>query len=221
MGTTHSAVQIATAEVEAYPHGRVPRHIREKQVLALAEELFAEKGFAVASMDELALRAGVSKPVIYDLVGSKEELFKACIARASGELREQIAEAVSHQSEPVSQLRAGSLAFFKFIDEHRQSWSALFVGDVASSFSTEAESVRKQQFDLVAGLLEKATRVIGTQIEYKFLEGTAHAVNGAFEAVAVWWWEHPELPCEVMSEWMVALLVPGLTSLSDFLNIKP
>lgn len=74
----------ASGEVEGYARGRVPRDVRERQIVALAEALFLERGYQGASMEELARRAGVSKPIVYDLVGSKEQLFDACVARAAG-----------------------------------------------------------------------------------------------------------------------------------------
>src|SRR3954462_14623649 len=69
----------AAACIGDFRHGRVPRAVRERQLVELGEELFAERGFAKASMDELARRAGVTKPVIYELFGSKEGLFRACL----------------------------------------------------------------------------------------------------------------------------------------------
>ncbi|MEA2418363.1 MAG: hypothetical protein QOE60_569, partial [Thermoleophilaceae bacterium] len=68
--------------------------MRERQLLELAEALFAERGYAGASMDELARRAGVTKPVVYELFGSKEGLFGACVDRSIERLAGEIASAV-------------------------------------------------------------------------------------------------------------------------------
>jgi len=67
-------VTAKTARIEDFQHGRVPRELRERQLLELAEELFGERGYAGASMDELARRAGVTKPVVYELFGSKDSV---------------------------------------------------------------------------------------------------------------------------------------------------
>src|SRR5215212_10680191 len=83
----------AVARIEDFRHGRVPRAVRERQLVELGEELFAERGFAKASMDELARRAGVTKPVIYELFGSKDGLFRACLEGLAMRLAESIAEA--------------------------------------------------------------------------------------------------------------------------------
>src|ERR687893_311822 len=61
-------MEAATARIQDFRHGRVPREVRERQLVELGEELFAERGFAKTSMDELARRAGVTKPVIYELL---------------------------------------------------------------------------------------------------------------------------------------------------------
>src|SRR5215218_16478 len=83
----------AVARIEDFRHGRVPRDLRRRQLVELGEQLFAERGFAKASMDELARRAGVTKPVIYELFGSKEGLFRACLEGLALRLAEEIAAA--------------------------------------------------------------------------------------------------------------------------------
>src|SRR4029079_1356389 len=83
----------AVARIEDFRHGRVPRVVRERQLAELGEELFAERGYAKASMDELARRAGVTKPVIYELFGSKEGLFRACLEGLALRMAEEVAEA--------------------------------------------------------------------------------------------------------------------------------
>lgn len=205
-------------ELAAHAHGRVPRALRERQLLALGAELFAERGYAGASMDELATRAGVSKPVIYDLIGSKEELFRRCADLAAAELYERVATAVAAAT-PVgdataaeAQLRAGSLAFFSFAARHRRSWSVLFAGD--STFTDKAESIRHRQTGLVVALLRAAAQEGGGQLDEQQLEATAHTLNGAFESLANWAWRHEDVTPEALTEWFVALTLPGLQVLA-------
>jgi AcrR family transcriptional regulator len=102
--TRASSALAATARVQAFAHGRVPREIRRGQVLAVATDLFIERGFAAASMDELAKRAGVSKPVIYDLVGSKEALFGEICAQEATALGVAVQAAVSAEPDPDEKL---------------------------------------------------------------------------------------------------------------------
>lgn len=205
-------------EIAAHPHGRVPRALRERQLLALGAELFAERGYAGTSMDELAARAGVSKPVIYDLVGSKDELFRRCADVAAEDLYTRVAQAVAG-AEPATgpdaaeaQLRAGSLAFFRFAAEHRRSWSVLFAGE--SAFAAEAASIRHRQTGLIDLLLANAARERGASLDPVQVTATAHALNGAFESIANWATGRADVDPERLTEWLVALVLPGLQALA-------
>jgi AcrR family transcriptional regulator len=104
----------APGRIEDFQHGRVPRPVRERQIVELAEQLFAERGYSGASMDELARRAGVTKPVVYELFESKDGLFRACVDRSAARMGESIAAAVRAETEPQARLRAGGLAFLRF-----------------------------------------------------------------------------------------------------------
>src|SRR4029079_5186784 len=131
----------AVARIEDLRHGRVPRVVRERQLVELGEQLFAERGFAKASMDELARRAGVTKPVIYELFGSKEGLFRACLEGLALRMAEEIAEAARAEPDPEARLRAGGLAFLRFASENRVAYELLYEG----RFSDAAVSVRTRQ----------------------------------------------------------------------------
>lgn len=199
------------AEVAVYPHGRVPRSLRERQVLAVAEDLFAEVGFAGASMDEVARRVGVSKPVVYGLIGSKEQLYQRCVERQAQTLASRIAVAVQSETAPEAQLRAGALAFFVFVGEHRRLWEAL--ASDPSPFAAEVADIRRRQDDLIATLLAAAAERFGVELGTARLNAIAHAINGANEALARWWRDHEELTPDQLATWSVELLLPGLQQL--------
>ena len=194
----HSSAQIAD-----FPHGRVPRAVRERQIVALGEELFAERGFAKASMDELARRAGVTKPVIYELFGSKDGLFRACLEGLALRLADEIADAARAQPDPESRLRAGGLAFLRFAQENRVAYELLYEG----RFSDAAVSVRRRQAALI---LELMRELAPQDVDPRELEVAANAVNSAYEGVAQWMWDHPDIPIERLADWTVELLLPGL-----------
>jgi len=199
------------AEVAGYTHGRVPRSVRERQVLAVAEDLFAQLGFAGTSMDELARRVGVSKPVIYGLVGSKEQLYRLCVERQAQLLGSRITKAVAAETNPEAQLRAGSLAFFNFVGDHRRLWEALV--SEPNPFAAEVADIRRRQDDLIGMLLAVAAGRLGVSPEADRVSATAHAINGANEALARWWRDHDELTPEQLTKWSVELLLPGLQQL--------
>jgi AcrR family transcriptional regulator len=207
----------AVARIEDFRHGRVPRVVRERQLVELGEELFAERGFAKASMDELARRAGVTKPVIYELFGSKEGLFRACLEGLALRLEDAIADAARgadaagggpegearRAPDPEARLRAGGLAFLRFAQENRFAYELLYKG----RFSDAAVSVRRRQAALI---LELMREIAPEDVDPRELEVAAHAVNSAYEGVAHWMWDHPESDVEELADWTVELLLPGL-----------
>jgi AcrR family transcriptional regulator len=197
-------VTTAARQVQDFKHGQVPRAVRERQVLELAEALFAERGYGGASMDELARRAGVTKPVVYELFGSKEGLFGACVDRSIERLAAEIAAAVRAQDQPEARLRAGGLAFIRFAAGNRVAWDLMSMG---GRFAEQARAVRSSQAELIRGLMAEMAAE-GT--DPRELEVAAHAVNAAYEGVAHWMWEHPDVPIERIADWIADLLIPGL-----------
>jgi AcrR family transcriptional regulator len=214
----------AVAQIGDFRHGRVPRAVRERQLVELGEELFAERGFAKASMDELARRAGVTKPVIYELFGSKEGLFEACLEGLAMRLAESIADAArgaeakpagGAEAKPAggteagattdaeARLRAGGLAFLRFASENRVAYELLYEG----RFSEAAGRVRRRQAALI---LELMREIASEDTDPRELELAANAVNSAYEGVAHWMWDHPESDVEQLADWTVELLLPGL-----------
>jgi AcrR family transcriptional regulator len=192
------------ALVEDFKHGQVPRAVREQQLLELAEQLFAERGYAGASMDELARRAGVTKPVVYELFGNKEGLFGACVDRSIERLSTEIAAAVHAEDEPEARVRAGGLAFIRFAAGNRVAFDLMSMG---GSFAEKARAVRESQAELVRGLMAEMAAE-GT--DSRELEIAAYAVNAAYEGVAHWMWAHPDVDIERIADWIAELLIPGL-----------
>jgi AcrR family transcriptional regulator len=194
----------AAARIEDFPHGRVPRPVRERQIVELAEELFAERGYAGASMEELCRRAGVTKPVVYELFDSKDGLFRVCVDRAIERMAISIVEAFRSETEPEARLRAGGLAFLRFARENRMAWDLMAM---QGRFAEHAASVRRSQAQLIRTLIAE---VAPDGTDPRELEAVAYAVNSAFEGAANWMYEHPDVRVEELADWIVALLLPGL-----------
>jgi AcrR family transcriptional regulator len=194
----------AATDIGRFRHGRVPRAVRERQLLELAAELFGERGYGGASMDELARRAGVTKPVVYELFGSKEGLFGACVEQAARRMAASIAAAVRAETELEARLRAGGLAFLRFAADNRVAWDLMAMG---GSFAEQAQRVRASQALLIRELMSE---VAPGGVDPRELDVAAHAVNSAYEGIAHWMWDHPDVPLELVADWMVELLLPGL-----------
>lgn len=219
--TTQAPPALAAIErqLAKHGHGRVPRELRRRHLLALATELFAERGFAAASMDELAQRAGVSKPVIYDQFGSKEGLLLAAIEALGIELNEVVGAAVAGRSEPEELLRAGSLAFFGFVGAHSDAWqmahgASRSLTDPSPSATAKLEEIRQRQDGLVAAVILASARKLGGEPDPLELGAITRALNGLYEGLVEWWAAHPEVGAERLSEWVVALVLPGLERLA-------
>lgn len=215
-----SEARKAVEAVGRYRHGRVPRAVRERQVLELASELFAERGFAAASMDELASRAGVSKPVIYKLFGSKQDLFVACTEELGRELTEIVATAVEGSDGAEQLLRSGGEAFFRFIRDNRALWSvaygtALVTRDSVDGVEGKLAELRERQNALVRAVIVTATAELGVELDELRAEAMARALNGIYEGLAAWAIERPEIPAEDLAQWVVEMTVPGLDALVE------
>ncbi len=209
--------------VKGYRPGRVPRAVRSEQLLELADQLFTERGFHAASMDELARRAGVSKPVIYDHFGSKEQLFTTCVRRTGEALADRVAKAVREESDPRARLRAGSIAYFRFLQDQLQAWIVLFDdGDVRDTrFAAEASRIRHRQSDLMVRLMVETSGTEPSHEGRPRLEAMTLAIAGAYKSLSLWWHKHPEIPPEELADWLLELIWPGLEQLISQLATSP
>jgi AcrR family transcriptional regulator len=171
---------------------RLPRAVREQQMLAVATEVFAARGFHAASMGDIAERAGVSKPMIYAYFESKEDLWRSCLAGARRRLFESIDRAVGTAATPEEKLWIGVQAFFAFVEEEPDSWALLDEAQ-AGPFISEVAEVRRQVAGGVATLLRDAAAAEGAdETALEQTEPLARTLVGAAEALANWWLEHPE-----------------------------
>jgi AcrR family transcriptional regulator len=126
---------------------------REAQLIAVAEATFAERGFKSVSMDEIAERAQISKPVLYDHFGSKDGLLAAVVVRIRTEMREAVEGALVGVEEPDDALWVGLVAYFRFISDHVTAWSVLLAENALTGpVAAELEATRRQQAELIATL---------------------------------------------------------------------
>lgn len=213
----------ADALVKGYRPGRVPRAVRAEQLLDLAERLFAERGFHAASMDELARRAGVSKPVVYDHFDSKEQLFATCVRRTGEVLADRVARAVGEESDLRARLRAGSIAYFRFLEEQFRAWAVLFAHEEVrdARFAAEASRIRRRQSDLMISLMAESAGTAPGHKGRARLEAMTLAIAGAYESLSLWWHQHPEVSPEELADWLLDLIWPGLEQLIAQLAASP
>ena len=180
---------------------RLPRAVREQQMLDAAVAVFSAAGFHDASMDEIAARAGISKPMVYAYLGSKEELFLACLHREGTRLMEAVASAVAPADAPRlppdEQLWRGLRAFFAFVGAHRDGWRVLYrQARGTEPFVAELAAMRARMVDVVSALLSRVIAGSGRSPRPMDVTAMAYALVGAGESLADWAVDHSEEPPE-------------------------
>jgi AcrR family transcriptional regulator len=188
-----------------------------EQTLGAAHALFAERGYAAVTMDEIASAIGVTKPLLYNYFGNKERLYIACMERAGDALIATIAEAVRETENPGDALGAGVRAFFSFLDSDRSAWAVLFDETLpqAGEVFERVAAYRGQILDLVsASLLAQLPmrRREGAKVE---VEALSTALLGASEALARWWLRTEAITAENAAALLVSTVEPGLRGRSD------
>ncbi|MDT8911743.1 helix-turn-helix domain-containing protein [Amycolatopsis sp. PS_44_ISF1] len=188
---------------------RMPRAERERQMIEVAERVFGERGYAAASMDEIAELVGVSKPMLYEYFRSKEGLLLACIGQARAALREVTEQATAGAETAEEALRRGLLAFFVFIGEHRPAWSLLRqeMALIGTPAAEEIEQTRRQQTGLIATLVSGYFDLEDTQRA----EASAELVVGACERLAIWCERFPAVTPQAATGYAMDLLWSGLS----------
>ncbi|WP_328397825.1 TetR/AcrR family transcriptional regulator [Streptomyces sp. NBC_00390] len=174
---------------------RMPRAVREQQMMDAAVQTFGQRGYRAASMDEIAELAGVSKPLVYLYLNSKEELFTACIRREAKALTEAVQAAIQPELPADEQMWAGLEAFFRHTAENPDGWSVLHrqARTHGEPFAAEVTRMREEIADFVTGLIGAAARQgvprasrRGADLADRDMAGLAQALVGAAESLAGW-----------------------------------
>jgi AcrR family transcriptional regulator len=110
--------------------GRLPRDERRAQLLVAALEVFTASGYHSAAMDEIADRAKVSKPVLYQHFPSKLDLYLAVLDLHIDSLVFAIQKAIASNQENSSRVAATVDAYFGFIDSEGEAFRLLFESDM-------------------------------------------------------------------------------------------
>ncbi|MFE9443316.1 TetR/AcrR family transcriptional regulator [Streptomyces sp. NPDC006602] len=169
---------------------RMPRAVREQQMLDAAVRTFGQRGYMAASMDEIAELAGVSKPLVYLYLNSKEDLFTACIRREAKALTEAVRAGVDPGLPADRQLWDGLGAFFTHTAQHPDAWSVLHLQarTHGESFAAEVAAMREGIVAFVTQLIVVAAREAhrDPDLPEREVAGLAEALFGAAESLAAW-----------------------------------
>jgi AcrR family transcriptional regulator len=191
-------------------------------MLDAAVAVFAASGFHAASMDEIAARAGVSKPMVYAYLGTKDDLFLACLHREVTALVQALVAAVEPDLPPDEQLWRGLTAFFGYVAEHRDGWIVLHRrGRPQPRFAAELRGMRERMVEVVSGLLTRAVQAAGHTPRPAELTTMAYALVGAGESLADRLTERPHEAPETAATQLMNVVWLGAADLLRGATWKP
>lgn len=198
---------------------RLAPEIRRRQVLDAAVAVFSEHGFHGASMDDVAARAGVSKPMVYAHGGTKDGLFAACVRREADRLLRSVqAAAGGAPDDPQSRLWLGLRAFFHALTTRREGWTVLYRQASTGPFAAEVADGRSRIIERTAALLAE-----GIGARPADVAPFAHTLVGAAEGMADWWLTTNDPrscagaadaePGDTLARMLMTVIGPGLDAL--------
>ncbi|SIS05401.1 TetR/AcrR family transcriptional regulator [Williamsia sterculiae] len=133
---------------------RMPRSARRVQLLDAASEIFVERGYHSAGMDEIAVHAGVSKPVLYQHFPSKLDLYLAVLESHAETMVSSVRAALSTTTDNHQRVHAAVAAFFDFIDQDNQGYRLIFESDALDPAAIRrVEGATEACVDAVYGLV--------------------------------------------------------------------
>jgi AcrR family transcriptional regulator len=123
----------ATEQTQARPRGtRLPRRARRNQLLGAAQEVFVAQGYHAAAMDDIAERAGVSKPVLYQHFPGKLELYLALLDEQCAALVQAVRKALASTSDNKQRIAATMDAYFSYVENEGGAFRLVFESDLTN-----------------------------------------------------------------------------------------
>lgn len=162
---------------------RLPAARRRRQLLDIARGVFAERGFHLTSMNDIADAAGVTKPVLYQHFRSKRQLYLELLDDVGGQLRAAIDRATTTATGPREQVESGFRAYFQFVAAHEDAFRVLFGGGTRrdEEFNDKVRQVEDAIAESIAALID----VPGLDAETRRV--LAHGLVGLAEGTSRYW----------------------------------
>ena len=167
---------------------RLPRPARRKQLLGAAQEVFVAQGYHAAAMDDIAERAGVSKPVLYQHFPGKLELYLALLDQHANELVERVRGALASTTDNQQRVTASVAAYFDFVDGEGSNGEGGFRLVFESDLRNEP-AVRERVERMTQECVDAISETIAHDTGYRAEEAQllSFALSGLMEVGARWW----------------------------------
>jgi AcrR family transcriptional regulator len=171
------------AQTDGRP-ARLPRSARRKQLLAAAQEVFVAQGYHAAAMDDIAERAGVSKPVLYQHFPGKLELYLALLDRHCDAIVAKVRAAMDATSDNKERVRGAVQAYFDFVDHESEAFRLVFESDLRNEPAVR-ERVERVERGCIAAITD--TIISDTGVHKDRAQLLASGLVGAAETAAQFW----------------------------------
>lgn len=184
---------------------------RREQLVEIGRKLFAEKGFDAASVEEIASRASVSKPVVYEHFGGKEGLYAVVVDREMSLLLETIVAALHAPEHPRVLTERAALALLEYIETSPDGFRILVrdapSGGQGSSFASLMSDVASQVEPLLANAFKK------NGFETKLAPMYSQMLVGMVALTGQWWMDSRKPRKDEVAAHLVNLAWNGLSRL--------
>jgi len=202
---------VTTAEDARRARVRMTGKERREQLLDVGRQLFAERGYDGTAVEEIAARAGVSKPVVYEHFGGKEGLYAVVVDREVQRLMDSFSTALSGDS-PKVLLEQACLVLLTYVEEQGDGFRILVrespVGtERAGGFATIMSDVASE----VEHILARQFKARG--FETKLAGLYSQALVGMVALTGQWWQDHRKPKRNEVAAHLVNLAWNGLRGL--------
>jgi AcrR family transcriptional regulator len=200
--------------------GRMTSAERREQLIAIARRLFAERGFDGASVEEIAARAEVSKPVVYEHFGGKEGLYAVVVDREVRQLLEMMRSALT-SGQPRELLEQAALALLDYIEQSSDGFRILVRDSPIGSSSGSFVSIISDVATRVEHILAAEFKARG--YDAKAAPMYAQMLVGMVGTTGQWWLDARQPSKDVVARHLVNLAWHGLSGLekNPTLHTKP
>ncbi|RDI66790.1 TetR family transcriptional regulator [Nocardia pseudobrasiliensis] len=201
---------MTSGEVSRTPRPRMTGTQRRQQLIEIGRALFAERGYDATSIEEIAQRAQVSKPVVYEHFGGKEGLYAVVVDREMSTLLEMITASLTQNRSRV-RLEQVALALLTYIEERTDGFRILMRDQPPSAAEGTYQSLLHEVVNQVAYILagDFGRRNFDTSLAPMY----AQALVGMVAMAATWWLDERQPSKEVVAAHLVNLCWNGLTHL--------
>ena len=180
------------------PRRRLTAQARRELIEQAASELFAERGYQATSIDEIAKRAGVTAPVVYDHFASKQDLHRHLLERHYAELRLLWREQLGGEDPPARRIPRAIDAWFAYVEAHPYAWRMLF-RDTTGEPEVRAihdEVVAQSRAAVMPLFLRERGIEDAAAVETEALDMAWEVMRAVLQGLALWWYEHRHVPRE-------------------------